>query len=164
MLSCRARYAAAYHRAVSTHRRAGAITVTVGAAVLLIGTFLTWLQSGERDRSSYDLFGLVDRLGFSKGGFVGWALRLWPLVPLLLVATVITWWSPFTSTRWRAARAGLVVIVALYAGGIAVAVRNAPDVALFSVGPGPLVTLIATVSAMSASTFRSASARAPRSI
>src|SRR6476659_1505142 len=30
--SCRARYAAAYHRAVSTHQQAGEITVTVGAA------------------------------------------------------------------------------------------------------------------------------------
>ena len=145
MLSCRARYAAAYHRAVSTHRRAGAIIVTSAAAVLLIGTFLTWLQSGERDRSSYDLFSLVDRLGFSEGGVVGWALRLWPLVPLLLVATVITWWSPFNSTGWSVARGGLVVIVALYAGGIAVAVRNAPDVALFSIGPGPLVTVIGSL-------------------
>jgi hypothetical protein len=130
---------------VSTHRRAGAITVTVGAAVLLIGTFLTWLQSGERDRSSYDLFGLVDRLGFSEGGVVGWALRLWPLVPLLLVATVITWWSPFTGTCWSVARGGLVVVAALYAGGIAVAVRNAPDVALFTIGPGPLVTAIGSL-------------------
>ena len=75
-------------------QRAGAVTVTAGAAVLLVGTFLTWLRSGATERSSYDVFDLVDRLGFSEGGLVGWALRLWPLVPLLLVLTVIAWWFP----------------------------------------------------------------------
>ena len=145
MLSCRARYAAAYHRAVSTHQRAGAIAVTGGAVVLLIGTFLTWLRSGAMDRSSYDVFDLVDRLGFSEGGMVGWALRLWPLVPLVLVVTVITWWAPFAGTGWVVVRAALVGIVAVYAGGIAIAVRNAPDVALFSIGPGPLVTAIGSL-------------------
>ena len=42
-------------------------------------------------------------------------------------------------------RVVLATIVALYAGGIAVAVRNAPDVALFSIGPGPLVTAIGSL-------------------
>ena len=94
MLSCGARYAGAYHHGVSTQQRAGAVTVTAGAAVLLVGTFLTWLRSGATERSSYDVFDLVDRLGFSEGGLVGWALRLWPLVPLLLVIAVIAWWVP----------------------------------------------------------------------
>jgi hypothetical protein len=127
---------------VSTHQRAGAITVTVGAAVLLVGTFLTWLRSGATKRSSYDVFDLVDRLGFSEGGLVGWALRLWPLVPLLLVVAVITWWWPSSRSAWTVARTALTSIVALYAGGVAVAVANAPDVALFSVGKGPIVTII----------------------
>ena len=39
---------------------------------------------------------LVNRLGFSKGGLIGWALRLWPLVPMLLVVVVIAWWWPST--------------------------------------------------------------------
>ena len=63
-----ARYAGAYHHGVSTQQRAGAVTVTAGAAVLLVGTFLTWLRSGATERSSYDVFDLVDRLGFSEGG------------------------------------------------------------------------------------------------
>ena len=53
-------------------QRAGAVTVTAGAAVLLVGTFLTWLRSGATERSSYDVFDLVDRLGFSEGGLMGW--------------------------------------------------------------------------------------------
>ena len=49
--------------------------VSAGAAITLLGTFLTWLRSGSADRSSYAVFGLVDRLGFSEGGVVGWALQ-----------------------------------------------------------------------------------------
>ena len=142
MLSRRARYAAAYHHAVSTHQRAGAITVTVGAAVLLVGTFLTWLRSGATERSSYDVFDLVDRLGFSEGGLVGWALRLWPLVPLLVVLAVIAWWWPSARPAWTATRVALTLVPSLYAGGVAVAVSNAPDVALFSIGRGPTVTIV----------------------
>lgn len=142
MLSCGERYAGAYHRAVSTHQRAGAITVTVGAAILLLGTFLTWLRSGATERSSYDVFDLVDRLGFSEGGLVGWALRLWPLVPMLLVVAVVVWWWPSSGTGWIAARVALTLLASLYAGAVAVAVVNAPDVALFSIGKGPIVTLI----------------------
>jgi hypothetical protein len=144
--SCRARYADAYHLGVSTQQRAGAITVTVGAAVVLVGTFLTWLRSGAIDRTSYDVFDLVDRLGFSKGDLVGWALRLWPLVPFMLVVTVITWWSPYSGSGWMATRAALTIISSVYAGGVAVAVVNAPDIALFSVGPGPVVTLVGAIS------------------
>jgi hypothetical protein len=127
---------------VSTHHRAGAITVSAGAAVVLVGTFLTWLRSGATDRSSYDVFDLVDRLGFSKGGLIGWALRLWPLVPMLLVVVVIAWWWPSEQSGWTATRVALTLVVSLYAGAIAVAVANAPDVALFRVGPGPVVTIV----------------------
>ena len=130
---------------MSTHQRVGAITVSVGAAVVLVGTFLTWLRSGATDRSSYDVFDLVDRLGFSEGGLVGWALRLWPLLPLLLVLAVIAWWWPSSGSGWTATRAALTLVAALYAGGVAVAVANAPEVALFSVGPGPTVTIVGAV-------------------
>jgi hypothetical protein len=127
---------------VSTHQRAGAITVTVGAAVLVVGTFLTWLRSGATERSSYEVFDLVDRLGFSEGGLVGWALRLWPLVPLLLVTTVIVWWWPASGPAWTATRVAATLVASLYASAVAVAVANAPDVALFSIGRGPAVTIV----------------------
>jgi hypothetical protein len=127
---------------VSTHQRADTITVAVGSGVVLVGTFLTWLRSGTAARSSYDLFDLVDRLGFSQGGLVGWALRVWPLVPFLLVVTVITWWSPFHGPGWTAVRAALALVAALYPGGVAVAVVNAPDVAVFHIGKGPIVTIV----------------------
>jgi hypothetical protein len=130
---------------VSTHQRAGAITVSAGAAVVLAGTFLTWLRSGATERSSYDVFDLVDRLGFSEGGLVGWALRLWPLLPLLLVLAVVAWWWPSAGSGWTATRVAITLVAALYAGGVAVAVVTAPEVALFDVGPGPTVTIIGAV-------------------
>ena len=130
---------------MSTHQRAGAITVSAGAAILLVGTFMTWLRSGATDRSSYDVFDLVERLGFSEGGLVGWGLRLWPLLPLLLVATLITWWSPFSGAGMTTVRAALTLVASIYAGAVAIAVTQAPDVALFSVGPGPIVTIVGAV-------------------
>jgi hypothetical protein len=130
---------------VSTHQRAGAITVSAGAALVLVGTFLTWLRSGATERSSYDVFDLVDRLGFSEGGLVGWALRLWPLLPLVLVLAVVTWWWPSSGRGWTATRVALTLVTSLYAGAVALAVANAPEVALFSVGAGPTVTIVGAV-------------------
>jgi hypothetical protein len=127
---------------VSSSRHAGALVVSVGAGVTLVGTFLTWVRSGAADRSSYDVFDLVDRLGFSEGDLVGWALRLWPLVPLLLVVAVVLWWWPSQTRRWMAARLAVTAAAALYAGGVATAVANAPEIGLFRRGPGPAVTVI----------------------
>jgi hypothetical protein len=127
---------------VSSSRHAGAPVVSVGAGVTLVGTFLTWVRSGSADRSSYDVFDLVDRLGFSEGGIVGWALRLWPLVPLLIVLAVVAWWWPAEGRGWSVWRTTATTLVALYAGGVAIAVANAPEISLFRRGPGPLVTVV----------------------
>jgi hypothetical protein len=147
-MSCGARYVRAYDRSVSTPRRTGAIVVTAGACVALIGTFLTWVRSGATGRSSYEVFDLVDRLGFSPDGIVGWALRLWPLVPVLLALSVVaTWWT--TSAAGTAAPAAvLVVVTGVYAGGTAAAVIAAPEAGqLLGIGAGPAVT-VAGASAM----------------
>ena len=127
---------------MSFPRRSGAIVVSVGAVVTLIGTFLAWVRSGATRRSSYELFELVDRLGFSPDGLVGWALRLWPLVPMLLVLAVVgAWWHP-SHPAWAPGRIALTALAAVYSGGTALAVANAPDIALFTVGSGPVVTSI----------------------
>lgn len=124
-------------------RRIGAIVLTVGAATALVGTFLTWVRSGSTGRSSYEVFGLVDRLGFEPNSVIGWLLRLWPLVPLALVVTVIAHWAHHPSLRWP--RHGVTSAALLYPGVTALAVANAPQIALFDVGPGPWVTLTGAV-------------------
>lgn len=123
----------------------GAIGVTAGAGLTLGGTFMTWLRSGARGRSSYTIFDLVDRLGFANGGVVSWSLRLWPLVPLLLVALAVSAWAVATShLRWGVAVA-MGSVVAVWVGGTAVAILRAPDAGLFRVGHGPTVTLVGVV-------------------
>ena len=121
------------------------MTVTVGTATALVGTFLPWLKSGTRDRSSYTIFDLVERLGFTPGGVVAWSLRLWPLVPLLLVAMTTAGWAVATGhLRWRLA-ACVVGVGVVWIGGTAAALVLAPDVGLFRIGSGPTVAAIGLV-------------------
>jgi hypothetical protein len=110
---------------------------TVSGLVLVIGTFLPWVRSGAADRHSYELFGLVERLGFAPDGPIGWAIRLWPFVPLLLVTAALAMW-------WHRRRLGVVLgfVAALYAGGVAVAIEAAPEAGPLRIRFGPWVTLV----------------------
>ena len=102
-----------------------------GALVVLTGSFLPWLASGSAERSSYDLFGIVERLGFAPDGAVGWAVRLWPLLPLLLVVTVVSHHVRLDAAWLPVVRATSTGLSALYAG-----------VGVFSPRIGPWVTLL----------------------
>lgn len=123
----------------------GVLVLTAGALSALVGTFLPWVRSGATTRSSYEIFDLVDRLGFTPSGLVGTALRLWPLTPLLLVlAVVATWWA--TDRRsWQRGAAAVTLAAVAYAGGTATAIRFAPDSGLLRIGVGPTVTALGAV-------------------
>ncbi|MEO6652381.1 MAG: hypothetical protein ABIP17_06975 [Ilumatobacteraceae bacterium] len=118
---------------------------TIGAVVTLIGTFLPWLRSGARNRSSYTIFELVDRLGFAPGGVVSASLRMWPIVPLVLVIAVVALWVPLPGRvpGWPVMIA--VGSAAAWIGGTGVAVLLAPTDGLLRTGPGPVVTIVGTV-------------------
>jgi hypothetical protein len=118
----------------------GRLTVTAGAALAVVGTFLPWLRSGTRRRNSYEIFSLVERLGISQSSIVGLGLRLWPVVPLLLVLAVTFQWFP---RKWVTIAS--VVVADVYAGGVAAAVEFAPSTSLIAVENGPVVTLVGTV-------------------
>ena len=139
------RYVAAYARRVLDHRFRGPVVVTVGGVVALIGTFLPWLRSGSRNRSSYTIFDLVERLGFAPGGVMAWSLRLWPLVPLLLVAGVVTGWLAEGDRRLLRIHVGVSILIVGWLTATAAGVLLAPDVALFRIGVGPSVTSIGAV-------------------
>lgn len=128
-------YAAAVQRILI-----GRVVATVGAVVAAVGTFLPWLRSGTRRRNSYEIFSLVDRLGFSRSSAVGWGLRLWPIVPLVLVLAVTLQWFP---RKWVSGGSAMVAVV--YAGGVAAAVESAPATSLIAVEYGPWVTLAGLV-------------------
>ena len=118
----------------------GQLIATLGGLVALVGTFLPWLRSGTRDRSSFEIFSLVDRLGISQSSLVGWGVRLWPVVPLLLVLAVTLLWFP---RKWFG---GATVLVAVaYAGVVSIAVRSASSNSLITIERGPTVTLVGVV-------------------
>ena len=128
-------YAAAVQRILI-----GRLMATVGGLVALVGTFLPWLRSGNRRRNSYEIFSLIDRLGFSPSSVVGWGLRLWPIVPLLLAAAVTLLWFP------RGWLTGFAVVVAVICtGSVSAAVRSASSSSLIAVQVGPTVTLVGAV-------------------
>ncbi|MEY2415865.1 MAG: hypothetical protein QOH53_1199 [Ilumatobacteraceae bacterium] len=118
----------------------GQVMATLGGLVALVGTFLSWLRSGTRDRSSYAIFSLVDRLGISQSRVVGWGVRLWPVLPFLLVLAVTLQWFP----RKRIGIA-VVLVAVLYAGVVSNEVRSASSNSLITIEIGPLVTLVGAV-------------------
>lgn len=128
-------YAAAVQRILI-----GRVIATTGAVVAVVGTFLPWLRSGARRRSSYEIFSLVDRLGFSESSLVGWGVRLWPIVPLLLAGAATLQWFP---RRW--VTGGLTTVAVVFAGGVSAAVETAPPSSLITIEYGPLVTLAGVV-------------------
>jgi hypothetical protein len=127
--------------------------MTIGAAAVLLGTFMPWLRSGTRGRTSYQLLGLVDRLEFAPDGPAAAAVRWWPIVPLLLVVAVIAaWWDRWYIASVAAAVAGCYALV------FALVIRAAPGRAL----AGTLVTIVGAVvllAAAASSAWRAASWR-----
>ncbi len=113
------------------------VVMAVGGIVTVVGSLLPWVRTGRRQRNSYDVFALAQRLGFSPDGPAANGLRWWPLVPLLVAAAVVVaWWG------WRRPGGVVGVIAALYAGGIGVAVATADTAAVVEVRPGPAVTAL----------------------
>ena len=134
----------------------GRVTLGLGALAASIGTFLPWVRSGTRRRSSYEIFSLVERLGFSPSSAVGWGLRLWPVAPLLLVLTVTLSWFP---RKWVTGGSALVAVT--YVGGVAAAVESAPSTSLLRIEFGPVVTLGGAV-LLAAGAVLTATGRLPR--
>lgn len=86
-----------------------------GGALSLVGSFLPWLQTGERRRSSYELAAVVRRLDLLSGSAAQWVVRVWPAVPLATVAAVaaLVLFSGFISRLVAGAVALFVLMVAI---------------------------------------------------
>jgi hypothetical protein len=119
-------------------RRLAPLTVmAVGAAVSLVGSFLPWVHTGSRARNSYDVFRVVDRLGFAPDGPAATAMRWWPIVPLLGVAALVaTWWG------WARPGGLLGGVAACYGLAAGIAVHDAPQARVVDIGGGSVVTMI----------------------
>ena len=94
--------------------------MTVGAMIAIVASFAPWVQSGAVSRSSYDLLGYVHLLRISRHAHVRVLIRLWPLMPLSVIAAVVAaWW------RWRLVAVTLGLLGGLYAGVLSAAVALA---------------------------------------
>ena len=133
-------------RAGIAGRAIAVVVMAAGAVAVIVGSLLPWVRTGGRRRHSYDLFELVERLGFAPSGPVATALRWWPLVPLLAVSAVVAAW-------WGWPRAGGLVgeIAALYAGAIALAVSLAPSDRAIDALAGAPVTFLGAVALLGGS-------------
>ena len=118
-------------------RRGPTVSVMAAGALIMVGgSVLPWLRTGGRRRHSYELFDLVERLGFAPDGIGAWALRWWSVMPLLAVLAVVTaWWG------WPRAGGAIGIAAALYAGGVGLAVGTASSPAV-DIARGPAVTAV----------------------
>lgn len=111
--------------------------ITVGAAVTIVGTFMPWLRSGDSDRNSFQLLSLLDFLGFSPDGPMGWAVRAWPLIVLICVLAAVTAWRGMWPVAAITGIGG-----GSYALGLAWAVRDSATTSLLVARSGTAVTMI----------------------
>jgi hypothetical protein len=116
------------------------ILVTLAAAGTIVGTFLPWLRSGKHDRTSYQLLSLLDTLGYASEGPVGWAVRLWPLVPLICVVAAVASWRGMWPISSLAGVGG-----GAYALGLAVVVRSANSNSFIYDRWGATLTLVSAL-------------------
>ena len=95
------------------------LAVCAGAIGVVVSTFLPWLQSGQERRSSYELVGVARRLQQVPTEAIRAATFWWPVVPLLVVASVI-------AVLWGMARLGAVLglLGAIYVGAFAIVFWN----------------------------------------
>jgi hypothetical protein len=113
------------------------VAVTIGAAATIVGSLRPWVASGSVDRSSYEIIDLIDRLGFAEEGPLEVALRVWPLMPLVLVVgAAAMWW------RRHVVGSALSVVGGLYALAVAVTVELAPSTGLVRIRSGPMITIV----------------------
>ena len=65
------------------------VTVT-GSGAALLGTFLPWLRTGDRERTSYELSSIARRLHVASSTGERVVIAVWPVVPFcVLGATVL---------------------------------------------------------------------------
>src|SRR5690606_25581993 len=101
---------------------------------------LPWLESGSTNRSSYDLLGLVSRVGIAPDGIASALIRWWPVVPLVVTVGVVSAW-------WRQAGMALVAagVAALYTGSVGGTLALSSQRSGVEVGVGPWVSMTASV-------------------
>ena len=105
-------------------------------------------------RSSFELLDIVERLGFSPDGVFNWAVRAWPVVPLVIVGSVVACWG-----RKPTIGAALGAVGGCYIFGVAIGVANAPDAGVITTDWGVTASLAGAVALLAASCWVGAMSR-----
>lgn len=82
-----------------------------GIALIVLGSFLPWVISGTVRRSSYQIVGIVGRLGIGESGVLSVLLQAWPFIGVLCVTPVIA-----AAFRWWRTAGAIAIPIALVAG------------------------------------------------
>ena len=117
------------------------IAAVICAIGCVVGLLLPWVYSGSIGRSSFQLFGLIDRLGFTPGGILGAIVKWWPVAPLVLTTAVVMIWAGRVRSG---AIIGLCASIAV--GAFAAVMRfGAAKVPTVRLGDGPVVSLVCAI-------------------
>lgn len=117
--------------------RLGASVAAAGLVVLVLGTFLPWLRSGDVLRDSYQSVGALRTLVAGTG--LGALLDAWLMVIPACVVCIALY-----ALRLRKVSAGLGVLLSLAVGvaaGLVVAQGDDPGALIGAAAAGPAVTL-----------------------
>jgi hypothetical protein len=132
----------------------GAVLGGAGIVVLVVGTFLPWLRSGQSWRNSYETGGALRRL-LGWHGALDTAVSAWPFAGLLCAAVI----AVFALGLPRCA-ATLALLTALATGAVAVtAVRVDGNSFVRPLMLGPAVTIVGATIVVVAATLVLTSAR-----
>jgi hypothetical protein len=118
--------------------------ITVAACVgVLVASFLPWLRTGHRARSSFELIGAARSIGVIEGWQYRALTAMWYFIPLLVAVT----WTAAALRRERlvVASGGLVGVCAVAAGGLAVSFIGGEIGPIVSIGAGAVAALASLV-------------------
>jgi hypothetical protein len=119
------------------------MVMLVGLATIALASFRPWGASGTRQRSSYALVAVADRLGFISPGLFTVLARSWFAMPL---AVVVALWCVITNRVLIAATVSAVVGIGALA--MAQTVERSPLLALDAVSTGRVGGMIAVLSSV----------------
>ncbi len=122
-------------------RQVSVLFAATGLLLVIAGSFLPWVISGNVRRSSYAIVGVVDRLGLGRDGVIGVIAGAWPFLGLLTMIPVVF----ACLRRWRFAGALAVVAavpaVVLSVGALAFSVgRVGLTIRLDPIGPAVMAS------------------------
>lgn len=118
--------------------RLGASVATAGLIVLVIGTFLPWLRSGDVLRDSYQSVGALHELVSGLNTTAGALLSAWPIV-IPCCAVCVAGYA--LGLRRSAAVLGVILSAIVGTAAGVVAVQSGAESVVGPASTGPIVTL-----------------------